>query len=62
MWLHELFAELAREAGAGDAKGVAQQLVLLYDGAGFSAWLVRDPSAETAARTVAAALVDAALA
>ena len=60
-WLHELFVELAREAGAGDPKGLAQQLVLLYDGAGISAWLDRDPTAETAARAVAAALVDAAI-
>ena len=31
------------------------------DGAGISAWMDRDPSAETAARTIAAALVDAAI-
>ena len=37
------------------------QLVLLYDSAGISAWMDRDPSAETAARTIAAALVDAAI-
>lgn len=60
-WLHELFFTLAQEAGAKDAKSLAQQLVLLYDGAGISAWLDRDPSAETAARAVAAALVDAAV-
>jgi len=35
--------------------------VLLYDGAGISAWLDRDPSAEDAARAVAAALVSAAI-
>jgi AcrR family transcriptional regulator len=60
-WLHELFFDLARQAGAKDAKSLAQQLVLLYDGAGISAWMDRDPSAETAARTVAAGLVDAAI-
>jgi AcrR family transcriptional regulator len=60
-WLHELFFDLARQAGATDAKSLAQQLVLLYDGAGVSAWMDRDPSAETAARTVAAALVAAAV-
>jgi hypothetical protein len=32
--------------------------VLLHDGAGISAWMDRDPSAEYAARTVAAARVD----
>jgi AcrR family transcriptional regulator len=60
-WLHALFTELARDAGAPDPRSLAQQLVLLYDGAGISAWMDHDPSAETAARTVAAALVDAAL-
>ncbi|MFE5023412.1 TetR/AcrR family transcriptional regulator [Streptomyces sp. NPDC056656] len=60
-WLHELFFDLAQQAGAKDAKSLAHQLVLLYDGAGISAWLDRDPSAETAARTVAATLVDTAI-
>jgi AcrR family transcriptional regulator len=60
-WLRELFFDLAQQAGAKDAKALAQQLVLLYDGAGISAWLDRDPSAEAAARAVAAALVDAAV-
>jgi AcrR family transcriptional regulator len=58
-WLHTLFFDLAQEAGARDAKALAQQLVLLYDGAGISAWMDHDPSAEHAARTVAAALVGA---
>jgi hypothetical protein len=35
--------------------------VLLYDGAGISAWMDHDPSAAKAARAVAAALVDAAI-
>jgi AcrR family transcriptional regulator len=60
-WLHELFFDLAQQAGAKDAKSLTQQLVLLYDGAGIGAWMDRDPSAETAARTIAAALVDAAI-
>jgi AcrR family transcriptional regulator len=60
-WLHALFVDLALQAGATDPKGLAQQLVLLYDGAGISAWMDRDPSAESAARTVAAALVNAAI-
>jgi AcrR family transcriptional regulator len=60
-WVHNLFYDLAQQAGAMDPKSLAQQLVLLYDGAGISAWMDRDPSAETAARTVAAALVDAAI-
>jgi AcrR family transcriptional regulator len=60
-WLHDLFFDLAKQARAKDPKLLAQQLVLLYDGAGISAWMDRDPSAETAARTVAAALVAAAI-
>jgi AcrR family transcriptional regulator len=60
-WLHELFFDLAQQAGAEDPKSLAQQLVLLYDGAGISAWMDRDPGAETAARAIAAALVDAAI-
>ncbi|MCW2567708.1 MAG: TetR/AcrR family transcriptional regulator [Mycobacterium sp.] len=60
-WMHGLFVQLAREAGAGDPKELAQHLALLYDGAGIGAWLDRDPGAETAARTVAGILVDAAI-
>ena len=60
-WLHALFVDLAHEAGAADPKGLAQQLVLIFDGAGISAWMDRDPSAEAAARAVAAAVVDAAI-
>jgi AcrR family transcriptional regulator len=60
-WLHALFGGLALEAGATDPKGLARQLVLLYDGAGISAWLDRDPGAQDAARTAAAALVGAAI-
>jgi AcrR family transcriptional regulator len=60
-WLHELFADLAQQAGATDPKSLAQQLVLLYDGAGISAWMDRNPSAQTAARTIAATLVDSAI-
>jgi AcrR family transcriptional regulator len=60
-WLHTLFYDLAQQAGAVDPKSLAQQLVLLYDGAGVSAWMDRDPTAENAARAVAAAMVDAAI-
>jgi hypothetical protein len=35
--------------------------MLLYDGAGISAWMDHDPSAAKAAPSVAGALVDAAL-
>src|SRR5437773_826109 len=38
-WLRSLFLDLAKEAGARDPEQLAQQLVLLYDGAGISAWM-----------------------
>src|SRR5579859_272255 len=60
-WLHSLFFDLASEAGATDPQGLARQLVLLYDGAGISAWMDHDPSVASAARTVAAGLVDSAI-
>jgi AcrR family transcriptional regulator len=60
-WLHALFADLATEAGATDPERLARQLVLLYDGAGISAWMDHDPSVANTARTVAATLVDAAV-
>ena len=59
-WLHGLFLDLATEAGARDPKLLAQQLVLLYDGSGISAWLDHDQTADNTAKTVAAALVQAA--
>jgi AcrR family transcriptional regulator len=60
-WLHSLFFDLATEAGATDPRGLARQLVLLYDGAGISAWMDHDPSVANTARTVAASLIDAAI-
>jgi AcrR family transcriptional regulator len=60
-WLHSLFAGLATEAGATDPQTLARQLVLLYDGAGISAWMDHDPSVANAARTIAAALIDSAI-
>jgi AcrR family transcriptional regulator len=59
-WVRALFVALAKEANATDPERLAQQLVLLYDGAGIAAWMDRDPGAAAAARAVAAALVDAA--
>jgi AcrR family transcriptional regulator len=60
-WVRSLFLELANEAGATDPEHLAQQLVLLYDGAGISAWMDHDPSVANTARTVAAALIDPAI-
>jgi AcrR family transcriptional regulator len=60
-WVRALFVDLAKEAGATDPEGLARQLVLLYDGAGISAWMDHDPGIAKTARTVAAALIDAAI-
>jgi BetI-type transcriptional repressor, C-terminal len=60
-WVRSLFLDLAKEAGTADPEHLAQQLVLLYDGAGISAWMDHDASTAEAARTIAAALVDSAI-
>jgi AcrR family transcriptional regulator len=57
-WTLELFTRLAKEAGLAHPKKVAQQLVLLYDGATVSAQLDRDPRAAATAKAMAAALID----
>ncbi|MFD7226089.1 TetR/AcrR family transcriptional regulator [Streptomyces sp. NPDC059892] len=61
LWVRTLFTDLAREAGVADFEGLARQLHLLYDGAGVSARMDRDPSAATTAREAAAMLFDAAV-
>ena len=48
-WVRSLFLDLAKEAGAADPEHLAQQLVLLYDGAGISAWMDHDASIAQAA-------------
>jgi AcrR family transcriptional regulator len=59
-WVRTLFTDLAREAGVADPEDLARQLHLLYDGAGVSARMDRDPSAATTARAAAGAIFDAA--
>jgi AcrR family transcriptional regulator len=61
-WVRSLFLDLAYAAEAPDPETLARQLVLLYDGAGISAWMDHDPGAAKAAAAVAATLVDAAFA
>jgi AcrR family transcriptional regulator len=60
-WLRSLFVDLATDARARNPQQLAQQLLLLYDGAAISAWMDHDPSAARAAHSVAVALLDAAL-
>jgi len=59
-WQRELFTTLAREAGARSPEALAQQLVLLYDGAVIAAQMDGDVEAAAAARVLAASLLDAA--
>jgi AcrR family transcriptional regulator len=58
-WVRSLFTDLAREAGAAHPERLAQQLVLLYDGATVSAQMDRNPAAAAAARAAAGTLLDA---
>ena len=59
-WVRSLFTELSQAAGAADPDRLAQQLVLLYDGATVAARMDHDPTAAAAARAAATALLDAA--
>lgn len=58
--VRSLFGELAKAAGAVDPEHLAGQLALLYDGATVAARMDQNPGAGSAAREVAATLVDAA--
>jgi AcrR family transcriptional regulator len=61
-WMRDLFVQLAREAGARNAPALAQQLVLLYDGAVTAAHVDGNTGAAAVARSLAANLLDAAAA
>jgi AcrR family transcriptional regulator len=61
-WTRALMVDLASQAGVPDPDQLAQQLLLLYDGALAGARLDRDPSTAVAARTLAESLIDAAIA
>jgi hypothetical protein len=41
-WVRALFVDLATQAGATHPAALAQQLTVLYDGAGISAWMDHD--------------------
>src|SRR5580700_3596354 len=60
-WNLELFADLAKQAGAADPDRVAQQLRLLYDGAAVSAHVDKTSTAAAAARAVAEMVLDQAI-
>ena len=60
-WLRSLFTDLAKASGARDPRSLGRQLALLYDGAAVAARLDKDRAgAGAAARSAAAALLDAA--
>jgi AcrR family transcriptional regulator len=61
-WVRELFVRLARDAGARNAPVLAQQLLLLYDGALMAAQMDGNGAAAVTARSTAALLLDAAAA
>jgi len=61
-WIRELFAGLARDAGAADAETLAIQLAMLYDGATVAAQMDRNPDVARLARGAATLLIDAAIA
>jgi len=61
-WVRGLLTVLAAGAGAPDPELLGRQLHIIYDGASLSARMDRDPSVAVAARSAAAALLDAALA
>lgn len=56
-----LFTDLARAAGVADPDTLGKQLQLIYDGAGLTARMDRDPSAAVRARAAAEVLIQAAL-
>jgi len=60
-WMRGLFVELAADAGAVDPERLAQQLLLLYDGATVGSYMDEDPSVATSARALATTLIDAAI-
>jgi AcrR family transcriptional regulator len=61
-WEHSLFRVLCTDAGAREPERVAEQLMLLYDGATVSAALDHRPRVAEGARKAAEVLLDAATA
>ena len=59
-WTRGLFTELADDCGVADPAALADQLMILYDGASVGARMDGRPGAAVLARRVAESLVDAA--
>ncbi|MCY1137551.1 TetR/AcrR family transcriptional regulator [Actinoplanes sp. Pm04-4] len=59
-WTRGLFFELARDAGAKDPAGLADQLVVLYDGASVGGRMDQNSTAALTAREIATMLLAAA--
>jgi AcrR family transcriptional regulator len=59
-WILTMFTDLARAAGARQPKRLAQQLQLLYDGAGLAANMDHNPAVAKASRAAAESLITAA--
>jgi len=59
-WLRGLFVKLAGEAGVRNAEHLAEQLLLLYDGAAVAAQMDRSTRSASHARAMATILLDAA--
>jgi len=59
-WMKQLFLKLCQQCEVAAAGELAQQLVLLYDGALVAARMDRNPAAVQSARSVASALLAAA--
>jgi AcrR family transcriptional regulator len=59
-WIRTMFTDLAKAAGARQPKRLAEQLQLLYDGAGIAANMDRNPAIAKASRAAASALIEAA--
>src|SRR4029077_5999806 len=61
-WLRSVFTDLARDAGAADAKELGRRLLLLYDGAAVAARMDQDRrGAAAATRSAVKALLEAAI-
>jgi AcrR family transcriptional regulator len=58
-WVHGLFIDLARAAGAEDAQELADQLVILYDGATTTSQMDKTAKPASTARRMAALVLGA---